>query len=163
MPKAVQLDLFTGDPIQTPPVEKKSERIAKTTQLALQVQLSIARMDKFSTTMKRVTKLCEQITGIAYHVDINERHSTNLQKRQQETNVPRNDAEKPAPKKRGPGRPKGTAGTQVPSKAKKDYAYRNSLIRQRHFQDGVSQTDLVRETGLSPTTISNIINQKGQQ
>lgn len=47
----IQLDLFTGEPI--PPRDEdteKRQRIAKTTRLALQVQLSIARMDALTDT-----------------------------------------------------------------------------------------------------------------
>ena len=57
----------------------------KTTRLALEVQLSIARLDRFSDTMKLVSELCETLTGVAYPVDINERHRTYQRKQQQQT------------------------------------------------------------------------------
>ena len=55
MAKWIQLDLFTREAIETVPVEtQKAARITKTTQLALDVQLSIARLDRLTDTMKLV-------------------------------------------------------------------------------------------------------------
>lgn len=86
MAKWVQLDLFTGEPIlPAAPCDDKQERIAKTTRLALQVQLSIARLDKLTDTLKKVSELCVSITGIAYPISLEERRRTHQQKRQQET------------------------------------------------------------------------------
>ena len=84
MPKAIQLDLFTGEPIPLCTADtEKQERIRKTTRLALQVQLSMARLDKLTDTMKFVSELCSEITGVAYPVDIDERRRTHQQQRQQ--------------------------------------------------------------------------------
>lgn len=60
-----QLDLFTGEIYRHNTI--KSDTIASTSrakQLALEVQLSIARMDKISKTMKLVNALCKVFTGI---------------------------------------------------------------------------------------------------
>ena len=54
-------------------------------QLALDIQLSIARLDKLQDTMKLVSELCERITGIAYPIDIEESRKTHLQELQQKT------------------------------------------------------------------------------
>lgn len=84
--KWIQLDLFTGEPMPPRTADtEKQERIAKTTRLALEVQLSIARLDRLADTMKLVSELCETLTGVAYPVDINERHRTYQRKQQQQT------------------------------------------------------------------------------
>ena len=73
-------------------------------QLALNVQLSIAKLAPLQETMKLVSELCEGITGIAYPINIEESRKTHLQERQKKTE--RNIAsEKP---KRKRGRPKGS-------------------------------------------------------
>lgn len=152
----MQLDLFTGEPI--PPSDEKSEkqrRITKTTRLALVVQLSIARLDRLTDTMKLVSELCEQITGIAYPIDFDELHRTYQRKRQHET------MRYVTAETREAGRLKGTP--RVNSKSKKDATERTAEIRRCYFQENESQTELAQSTGLAPTTIRNIIHRKAGQ
>ena len=105
--KWIQLDLFTGEPISyQPPVISKQERMAKTTRLALDVQFLIVRLDKLTDPMKIDSELCEQITGIAYPIDIDERHRTYQQKRQQNHNQAiAAEMQKPTRKKRSKQKP----------------------------------------------------------
>ena len=106
--KWTQLNIFTGEPILTAaPCEQKQERIRKTTRLALQVQISIARLDALTDTMKLVSELCEQITGITYPVNIDVRQRTYQKKRQHETE--RAVTAETKDEGRTAGRPKGTA------------------------------------------------------
>lgn len=55
--KWIQLDLFTGEvSVSDPPsVISKQEQITKTTRLALEVQLSFARLDTLQDTMKLIS------------------------------------------------------------------------------------------------------------
>ena len=55
----------------------------KVKQLALDVQLLIAKLAPLQDTMKRVAALCEQITGVATPFDIEELNR-NYQKKQQQ-------------------------------------------------------------------------------
>ena len=105
MPKWIQLSLFTGEAVETvPEQQQKQEGIAKTTRLALDIQLSIARLGRFTTTMKLVSELCERITGIAYPFNIDERRLSKQKQRQQQTE--RNVAAEIQKTKRKRGRPK---------------------------------------------------------
>lgn len=168
MPKWIQLDLFTGEAIETVLVEeKKAERITKTPRLALEVQVSIARLDPLTDTLKLVSELCKEITGITYPVNLNERRRSKQQRLQQQTEE-KVDAEmqKPGKRKRGREQPEAHKqkiyGRYHKPDRKESLSARNASIRQRHEQ-GESQKDLAESTGLSPTTISNIINVKRSQ
>ena len=79
----------------------KTEKIK---QLALEVQLSIARLDRLQDTMKLVAALCEQITGIASPFNIDELNRNYQKKQQQEAK--RAVATLTQKKKRKRGRPK---------------------------------------------------------
>ena len=150
--KAVQLDLFTGEPIETVPVQTREASVAKTKHLALQVQLSIARMDSIRTTMKLVNELCEQLSGIRSIIDI-ETHTITRTSEPVETTQPKRTESQPKPTR---GRPKGTP-------SRKDIPSRNARIRQRFYEGKESQTAIAKDTGLSPTTIHHIVHQIGGQ
>ena len=77
-------------------------------QLALKVQLSIAQLDPLQETLKLIEQLCEQITGVEYPIDLNERHSTYQQQRQQETERAVAKAISTQGAKSKGGRPKGS-------------------------------------------------------
>lgn len=145
MPKWTQFNIFTGEPI--PPCDDSTDnqqRIPKITQLALQVQLSIARLDPLTDTMKLISELCEQITGITYPVDINVCQKTYQKKRQQQTERAVTAETQPS---RKAGRPKTTQ-------------CRNP---RRYFNSKESQNQIAKDVGLAQTTVHNIIHRlKGQ-
>lgn len=124
-------------------------------QLALDVQLSIAKLEPLEKTFDLVAQLCERLTGIKHPFNLHERRQALQEKRQKEVT-----AATETHQKKKPGRPKGTA--KVEKEAKEHKAIRNARIRQRHKQ-GESPKDLSISTGLSATTISNIINAKRGQ
>ena len=114
--KWTQLNIFTGEPI--PPhdeVTENQQRIPKITQLALEVQFSIARLDALTDTMKLISELCERITGIASPIDIDERKRVCQKKQQQQTKRAITAAKQPEKRKKA-GRPKGTAQLSVDAK-----------------------------------------------
>lgn len=107
MAKWIQLNLFTGEPM--PPRDEKTEKqrkISKQIQLALAVQLLIARLDPLQDTMKLISELCQTITGVSYPINLDERRRSKLQRQQQQTG--RNVAAKIQKAKRKRGRPKGS-------------------------------------------------------
>lgn len=141
----IQLDLFTGEPIETFPVQTRKEYTPKTKRLALEVQLSIARMDNVYTTLNIVNELCEKLTGITSQV-----FSHTVREKVQrviKTDTP----------KRKRGRPKGSSGQQ------QNITERNDEIRKQYFSHGKSQAQLVDAYNLSPATINNIIHKKRGQ
>ena len=79
----------------------KTEKIK---QLALDVQLSIAKLAPLQDPLKRVGELCEQITGVASPFNIDELNRNYQKKQQQEAK--RAVATVTQKKKRKRGRPK---------------------------------------------------------
>ena len=162
MATAIQLNLFTGEPIETAPVETKAEQIATSTRLALETQMAIARMEKFSVILKIITELCEHITGIAYSIDIDECQQTHLQKKQQEIQhiVPIETPtpppiKKPVPQRKKKGRPK--------SLTREMRIQRNTEIRDKFFNREITQKQLAKDYNLAQTTVHNIIHRKAGQ
>lgn len=106
--------------------------------------------------MKLVSELCEQITGIAYPIDLDELRQTYQRKRQHEI------MRYVTAETRKAGGPKGAP--RVNSKPKKGATERTAEIRRCYFQETKSQPELAQSTRLAPPTIRNIIHRKaGQQ
>ncbi len=103
-----QYDL-TGKRVSEPSVSVSDPQSAKTTCLAMAVQLSVAKLDDFGETMKLVGELCEAITGIRYPFDAEIINLTKQRERRDATlkAVETSLTQRPKPRKRG--RPKGTA------------------------------------------------------
>ena len=82
----IQPNLFTGEPID--PVEKKTDsqaEISEQVQLALAVQISIARLDPLAETMVLIANLCKSVSGVDYKIDTYERRQSRQRKRKQQT------------------------------------------------------------------------------
>ena len=120
-------------------MDKQSDPII---QLALNVQLSIAKFDPLQETLKLVSQLCEQITGVSYPIDLAERRNTRLKKRQQESN-------------RHPALPETETKTQGRI-TKEARLARNAEVRKR-VAAGEGQTDVAKSMGLSDGVVSHIM------
>ena len=109
MAKWVQFDM-TGNPVETAKVSeacREHQRETQTARLALEVQLSIAKLSPLSETLKLVGELCESITGIGYPINLEERTQAKQAKAQRDTEQAIATAPKePIRAKRKPGRPR---------------------------------------------------------
>ena len=111
-------------------------------QMALNVQLSIAKLYPLQETMNLVSELCKQITGIAYPIDLDERRNTRLKKRQQKSN-------------RQLASPKANPKTKERITEEQRLA-RNAEVRKR-VDAGEKQTDVAKSMGISDAVVSQIM------
>lgn len=159
-------------------------------QLAFNVQYSIAKLDPLQDTLKLVSQLCEQITGVPYSIHPDERRLRLRQERQQEVEqAVATDLQNPGPKpERGreqseehkqkvyshlyctPNNDRSNNPIKSPGRpkgttrsSKESRSQRNTEIRRRYQSGTETQEDLAREYNLSPTTIFNIIHKKAGQ
>lgn len=111
-------------------------------QLALNVQLSIAKLDPLQETLKLVSELCEMITGVSYPIDLEERRNTRQRNRQQKSNQQNT-----------------SLGTKTKSQeriTKEQRLARNAEVRKR-VDAGEKQTDVAKSMGLSDAIVSQIM------